>query len=179
MHDEKYFEEPDKFIPERFLKTPFGTRPGVEDDPARRENLTFGGGRRICPGAYTARLLLVNIYSFILISSLILTQEIKYVSLTWYMRVRLMNRTSLANFIWAFEFSPARKPSGEIISPDLWNFKNGISLAPEKFKATITVRSAKKKEIIQRHFVDQAPILKPFEQDLEPEDAEYVRRTRS
>ncbi|KAF7316003.1 Cytochrome P450 [Mycena indigotica] len=145
-HDERYFDEPDKFIPERFMHDQFGIRPGVQDDPARRENLMFGGGRRICPGAYTARMLL---------------------------------EINLANFIWAFEFSPGLDPcSGQAIPPDLWNYKNGISLAPEKFRATITVRSPEKKEIIRRHFVEQSPILQPFEQDLHPEDLDFVRHTR-
>ncbi|KAJ6562394.1 cytochrome P450 [Mycena capillaripes] len=145
MHDEKYFEEPSKFMPERFLKNPFGTRPDIEDDPARRDNLSFGGGRRICPGSYTGRAVI---------------------------------EINLANFIWAFDFSPARTPSGEVIPPDLWAFKDGISLAPLPFKTTIAVRSEKKKQIIRRHFFEQTPLFKPFEQDLEPEDAEYVRRTR-
>ncbi|KAK7036078.1 cytochrome P450 [Favolaschia claudopus] len=112
MHDEKYYEEPDKFNPDRFLKTPFGTRPEVEDDPARRDNLTFGGGRRICPGAFSGRAIV-----------------------------------------------------------------NGISLAPLPFKTTIEVRSEKKREIIRRHFLAQTPLFERFEQDLEPEDAEYVRST--
>jgi len=35
FHDERYFDRPDEFNPERFLEHPFG---GVEDDPARRPN---------------------------------------------------------------------------------------------------------------------------------------------
>ncbi|KAJ7578030.1 cytochrome P450 [Mycena floridula] len=50
MHDERYFKDPDTFEPERFIKHPFGVRTDVEDDPARRANLMFGGGRRVCPG---------------------------------------------------------------------------------------------------------------------------------
>ncbi|PFH48833.1 hypothetical protein AMATHDRAFT_5417 [Amanita thiersii Skay4041] len=53
--DERYFDCPDEFIPERFLKNPLGVKEGVEDDPARRSNLQFGGGRRICPGMAVAR----------------------------------------------------------------------------------------------------------------------------
>ncbi|KAF8649385.1 hypothetical protein AX16_005826 [Volvariella volvacea WC 439] len=55
FHDEKYFDRPDQFIPERFLKHPLGVRPDVEDDPARKANLLFGGGRRVCPGVTFAK----------------------------------------------------------------------------------------------------------------------------
>ncbi|TFY59192.1 hypothetical protein EVG20_g7882 [Dentipellis fragilis] len=55
FHDERYFDKPDEFAPERFLRHPFGIKPGAMDDPARRDNLHFGGGRRVCPGVYLAR----------------------------------------------------------------------------------------------------------------------------
>ena len=50
FHDERYYEKPYEFIPERFLKHPLGIKEGIEDDPARRQNMLFGGGRRVCPG---------------------------------------------------------------------------------------------------------------------------------
>ncbi|KAL1719677.1 cytochrome P450 [Schizophyllum commune] len=52
-HDEDTFDEPHTFKPERFLLTPFGTKPGV-DDSAFRSTLMFGAGRRICPGMHLA-----------------------------------------------------------------------------------------------------------------------------
>ncbi|KAA1475646.1 cytochrome P450 [Dentipellis sp. KUC8613] len=55
FHDERYFERPYDFLPERFLEHPHGVKPGVIDDPARRDNLLFGGGRRVCPGLNLAR----------------------------------------------------------------------------------------------------------------------------
>ncbi|TFK38294.1 cytochrome P450 [Crucibulum laeve] len=55
LHDERYFDRPDEFMPERFLKHPFGIKEGVEDDPARRPNMIFGGGRRVCPGISFAK----------------------------------------------------------------------------------------------------------------------------
>ncbi|KIY51315.1 cytochrome P450 [Fistulina hepatica ATCC 64428] len=55
FHDPQYYDEPDRFIPERFLKHPLGVRPDVQDDPARKENLAFGGGRRVCPGTRTGK----------------------------------------------------------------------------------------------------------------------------
>ncbi|KAK2460404.1 hypothetical protein APHAL10511_007569 [Amanita phalloides] len=53
--DERYFDRPDEFVPERFLKHPFGLKDNVTDDPARRPNLHFGGGRRVCPGINAAK----------------------------------------------------------------------------------------------------------------------------
>lgn len=43
MHDERYFKDPHEFQPERFIKHPLGVRLDVDDDPARRANLMFGG----------------------------------------------------------------------------------------------------------------------------------------
>ncbi|KAJ7701712.1 cytochrome P450 [Mycena metata] len=48
FHDPDVFEDPWIFNPERFLKSEQGTRPGR--DANFRDNLIFGGGRRVCPG---------------------------------------------------------------------------------------------------------------------------------
>lgn len=63
FHDERYFDRPDEFIPERFLKHPFGIKDGVEDDPARRPNMAFGGGKRVCPGIAFSKSSLVCLQS--------------------------------------------------------------------------------------------------------------------
>ncbi|KAI1407228.1 cytochrome P450 [Hypoxylon sp. FL1857] len=54
FHDPNMYEDPETFNPERFLKTPFGTKEGV-DTQGYRDNLVFGAGRRICPGEALAR----------------------------------------------------------------------------------------------------------------------------
>ncbi|KAK1229647.1 hypothetical protein PQX77_007283 [Marasmius sp. AFHP31] len=50
FHDPNYFDEPEKFWPDRYILTEHGTKPGV-DDNGFRSTLVFGSGRRICPGA--------------------------------------------------------------------------------------------------------------------------------
>lgn len=79
FHDHRYYDEPHKFKPERFLIHPLGIIPGVQDDPARRENLAFGAGmtidsfclgsfhrsrkragRRVCPGIRIGKASVVN-----------------------------------------------------------------------------------------------------------------------
>ncbi|KAJ5745373.1 cytochrome P450 [Penicillium odoratum] len=47
--DETEYDEPDKFILERFLGNKFGSKPQVTDKHLRT-NYGFGAGRRVCPG---------------------------------------------------------------------------------------------------------------------------------
>ncbi|EUC41238.1 hypothetical protein COCMIDRAFT_40564 [Bipolaris oryzae ATCC 44560] len=54
FHDPDFYDHPEEFRPERFLKTEFGTKPGV-DMTGYRNNFTFGAGRRACPGEALAR----------------------------------------------------------------------------------------------------------------------------
>jgi cytochrome P450 len=59
-HDKRYYENPEEFKPERFLDNPYGTMKGCLDDPGRRPNMLFGGGRRVCPGIAFAKTSLVS-----------------------------------------------------------------------------------------------------------------------
>ncbi|KII83911.1 hypothetical protein PLICRDRAFT_118622 [Plicaturopsis crispa FD-325 SS-3] len=66
FHDERYYDRPHEFIPERFLKHPLGIKDESTDDPARRQNMLFGGGRRVCPGiAFAKTSLEINVPNFI------------------------------------------------------------------------------------------------------------------
>lgn len=53
FHDPELFDDPESFKPERYILSEFGTKPGA-DTEGLRDNLPFGAGRRICPGAELA-----------------------------------------------------------------------------------------------------------------------------
>ncbi|KAF8191110.1 cytochrome P450 [Mycena galopus ATCC 62051] len=53
FHDPALFDDPDNFIPERYLLTENGTKPGV-DGSDLKPTFPFGFGRRICPGMHLA-----------------------------------------------------------------------------------------------------------------------------
>ncbi|KAJ7312967.1 cytochrome P450 [Mycena albidolilacea] len=48
------YDDPENFIPDRYLLTENGTKPGV-DGSDLRPTFTFGAGRRICPGLHVAQ----------------------------------------------------------------------------------------------------------------------------
>jgi len=52
MHDERYYPEPDRFSPERFLEPKLA--PGLVEAAHDPSNIVFGFGRRICPGQHFA-----------------------------------------------------------------------------------------------------------------------------
>ncbi|KAF8176366.1 cytochrome P450, partial [Mycena galopus ATCC 62051] len=54
FHDPELYNDPESFIPERYLLTENGTKPGV-DGSDLRSNFPFGVGRRICSGIHLAQ----------------------------------------------------------------------------------------------------------------------------
>ncbi|KAF8176369.1 cytochrome P450 [Mycena galopus ATCC 62051] len=51
FHDPELYDDPESFIPDQYLLTENGTKPGV-DGSDLRPNFPFGVGRRICPGIH-------------------------------------------------------------------------------------------------------------------------------
>jgi cytochrome P450 len=51
-HDESFYDQPEKFDPDRYLQDAFGRGSSArsQDIKGRRINYTFGAGRRVCPG---------------------------------------------------------------------------------------------------------------------------------
>ena len=60
--DPEEYDEPDSFVPERFLESKFGSRKSEESElhDRRRATYSFGAGRRICPGQHLAENSLVR-----------------------------------------------------------------------------------------------------------------------
>jgi cytochrome P450 len=61
--DVEEFDNPDDFVPERWLGSEFGTKIPVLVDVVRRVHYGFGAGRRYCPGVRLAENSLVRVLS--------------------------------------------------------------------------------------------------------------------
>ncbi|KAL0567565.1 hypothetical protein V5O48_014425 [Marasmius crinis-equi] len=144
FHDPDVFEDPELFNPDRYIKTEFGTKAGV-DDSSWRSNLHFGCGRRICPGMHLAN------------------------------NAMALNTM---NFVWAFDFKPAKGPNGQDIPADVNAYEKGLSSVPKPFDCIITPRHAKVSEIIEREFQEATDTFIKFERDLVPADKAFVEEQR-
>jgi cytochrome P450 len=122
-HSEEDYEEPEKFIPERFLRHPFGMRPDQAHDPAHMEasgsrvTYDFGAGRRICPGMHSAK------------QSLLL---------------------GLAKILWAFEIMPLE---GKELDLSLeTGFVQEVALHPKNLDVVLKLRDGRAKKDIMDHY---------------------------
>jgi cytochrome P450 len=61
-HDEKEYDRPEKYIPERWLDNKFGTKNAVvaDNDRTRKTTYAFSAGRLGCPGSEVGEMQLVS-----------------------------------------------------------------------------------------------------------------------
>ncbi|KAK3371338.1 cytochrome P450 [Lasiosphaeria ovina] len=130
-HSPEDYESPDKFEPERFLRHPFGMRPGAAHDPATMEASTssasasaratysFGFGRRVCPGMLLAK------------QSLIL---------------------GLAKMLWAFDVLPAQEGEELDLSVDTGFVQGLITFHPKHLDVSLKLRPGRSKQDILDHY---------------------------
>ncbi|KAI0695237.1 cytochrome P450 [Cytidiella melzeri] len=53
FHDPDVYENPEWFWPDRYMKSDVGTK--TKDVPGQRNDMAFGGGRRVCAGIHVAK----------------------------------------------------------------------------------------------------------------------------
>ncbi|KAF8176356.1 hypothetical protein K438DRAFT_1553145, partial [Mycena galopus ATCC 62051] len=76
------YDDPESFIPDRYLLTENGTKPGV-DGSDLRSNLAFGVGRRICPDIHVAQNSVARRHLTIIVLALNRTQNLNAMNLVW------------------------------------------------------------------------------------------------
>ncbi|KAH8649274.1 cytochrome P450 [Xylariales sp. PMI_506] len=148
--DERYFERPEEFLPERFLASVHGTKPGIEDDPARTVNLRFGAGKRVCPGSAIARTTLDTIGPYLL----------------WAFQFK-----PALDPITGAEVPPE-------INFKSTSHAQGIAAPPLPFQCSIKLRSEHRRGVIQREFAQAGHLLSRYELEISDEDARYNKEHR-
>jgi cytochrome P450 len=123
-HRADIYDDPESFVPERYLANPAGVRAALWDEeraasasPAYRPTFAFGAGRRKCPGEDFA----------------------------------LANMAALAaRLVWAFDVA---YPPGDAPDVS-WErgFSNGLSMGPERFRAVWTLRAGRRVDEIEREY---------------------------
>ncbi|KAJ7677851.1 cytochrome P450 [Mycena polygramma] len=153
------FDSPD-FIPDRYLLTENGTKPGV-DGSDLRPNFAFGTGRRICPGIHVAQHTIVCVIPF--------TGQLSH---------RVVQNLNVMNLLWAFNFNEDVDVEGNPIELDTMDYLPGLTSKPRSFKCRIAPRTAEKAEIIEREFLEATDTFSKFEFGLSAEDRAYVASSR-
>ncbi|KAJ7143019.1 cytochrome P450 [Mycena epipterygia] len=162
FHDPALYDDPEDFIPDRYLLTESGTKPGVHVNDLK-PNWIFGVGRRICPGIYLAQDTIVLCPSYL---------SVPYLT-------TIAQNINVMNLLWAFNFNLALDENGKTVKPDIFAYEQGIGTAPRPFKCRITARTTGKADIIQREFLEAADTFSKFEVGLSPDDKEFVAKSRT
>ncbi|KAH7014523.1 cytochrome P450 [Microdochium trichocladiopsis] len=130
-HSPEDYESPEKFDPERFLRHPFGMRPGAAHDPttmdasagsataSARATYSFGFGRRVCPGMLLAK------------QSLML---------------------GLAKILWAFDVLPAQAGEELDLNVETGFVQGLITFHPKHLDVSLKLRPGRSKQDILDHY---------------------------
>lgn len=140
------YDEPDKFIPERFIGNRFGSKTQVTDKH-RRTNYGFGAGRRVCPGQHLAE------------NSLVLSWNLLcHLKLTVMLNDDQM--LNMAKMVWLFDIkSPSAAPLDVSMSSA---FSNGFVIAPKKFPVEFVPRSQRQVKVMRDEFEKSEEFLGRF-----------------
>jgi len=139
-HDPEFFDEPEKFDPERFIKTEFGTKECV-DETGYRNNFAFGAGRRVCPGELMARQ----------------TIALSTMNLLWAFNFEKdgsgTGGQDIDSYAKVSTFPPCSTRNADICS----SLQPGIELAPKPFTCNAKPRSAAKEKMIKNRYAMAFP----------------------
>lgn len=145
-HDDGEYDQPEEFIPDRFLNNKFGTRNPVNEstEDHRRTSYGFGAGRRVCPGQRLAKNSLVSP----------LSDSTRPIANRW------LEMVNMAKIAWGFELSPGSGPVNVDIDTA---YSDGFLVAPKKFPILFTPRSDKHRDIIIKEYEALKPFFIKFE----------------
>ena len=159
--NENDYDDPIQFIPERFLKNQYGTKPtgSSYEEKTRRPVYSFGAGRRVCPGQHMAENTLVRVFT-----------------LTYFVPHKLtksaMQRINIAKMVWGLSILPPIDPVtgiqvslSEIDTDRATAYTNGVSSGPLPFKCQIEPRSAKHVEVLKREYEDAHVVYDQYEKE--------------
>lgn len=134
MTDPDRYPEPRRFNPDRFAEDSDGVsmaEMAAHPDPSKRDTVSFGAGRRICPGMHVADRSLFLGITGILWSFSITPKKAK------------------------------KDAHGKDMLPDADNLVVAISARPETFEADILPRDEKRARIIKEQWEDAQRLLDP------------------
>ncbi|PVH79188.1 cytochrome P450 [Cadophora sp. DSE1049] len=131
-HDPAFFDSPETFDPERFIKTEFGTKIGINETATEgfRKTLPFGAGRRICLGESLARR----------------TIALNAMALLWGFTF-----TKDSSGTGNYDISAYSKVTNPLFVSFI-TLQPGIELSPKPFTCTSTPRSEAKRQMIKERY---------------------------